>query len=175
MMMLKTFYRPLTLIGFQLCGKTTLGKSLAKALKYEFIDVDQLIERSHPGLSCRTIHATFGNDYFRNLEEQAIASLCFDHPFILATGGGSLLKETTQTLLKEKTTILYLKTSPHILKERIWQRLALPSYLSLVNPEEDFERIYRERVAVYEKYANHTILMDELDIQAATKAIIGGE
>ena len=54
------------LIGMPGCGKSTLGKVLAKQLNYDFIDMDQYIERQ----ACMFIDEIFdayGEEYFLSL------------------------------------------------------------------------------------------------------------
>lgn len=171
-MILKPIYKPLTLIGFQASGKTTLGQLLADALQCPFVDSDRMIEQFHPSSSCREIHKDFGEIYFRNLESQAISSLNYQISFVLAIGGGALLQEENGRLLKKNSIQIYLKTSPQVLKERIWNNSSLPSYLSTNHPHEDFDAIYQKRVAIHEKWADHTIEMDGLSIQEALECIL---
>lgn len=168
----KPIHKTITLIGFQSSGKTTLGQLLANALHCSFKDIDRMIEQFHPSMLCRSIHKNFGEAYFRNLESQAIASLNFQVPFVLATGGGSLTKDENGNLLKTNSILIYLKTSGEILKERIWNRSSLPSYLSENNPHENFDVIYQKRIVIYEKWADHTIQMDDLNIQTALTSIL---
>lgn len=164
---MKKLAKSLALIGFQACGKTTLGRLLAEKLKCSFEDTDRLIEQFHPGLTCRDIFQHFGSDYFRHLESLAIASLKYQLPMVLATGGGSLHLVENREKLKAHCTLIYLKTRPDILKERIWQRKHLPAYLKSADPHQDFVQVYQERVSVYEAWADYTLEMDHLEIQDA--------
>lgn len=171
-MNIKPIHKTLTLIGFQASGKTTLGQMLAHAFQSPFLDTDRMIEQFHPALTCRMIHENFGEIYFRNLEREVIAALNYQTPFILAIGGGSLLQRENGISLKENSSLIYLKTSPEILKERIWSRPFLPSYLSSNHPRADFNEIYQKRVAIYENLADHTIEMDNLSFQEALESIV---
>jgi shikimate kinase len=56
------------LIGFMGSGKTTIGKKLANYLKYEFIDLDKLIE-SKAGMSIVSYFELHGEGAFRELEQ----------------------------------------------------------------------------------------------------------
>jgi shikimate kinase len=159
---MKKISKTISLIGFQASGKTTLGKLLADQLQCLFMDTDQLIEQFHPSLSCSEIFKIFGSTYFRQLESQVITSLLYHPPNVIAPGGGCLLQENNGIKLKENSVIIYLKTTPEILKERIWQRSKLPGYLTSENPHEAFDRIYQERRIHYEKWADHTLSMDGL-------------
>lgn len=164
--------RSYALIGFQSTGKTTLGKILAENINSRFVDTDQLIEMHHPELTCREISLQMGHDYFRRLESQVIHSLVFEPPLVLATGGGSLLETQNASVLKSNCTLIYLKTSAHILKERIWQRPFLPSYVDPDHPEQSLYSLHEERSLQYEKWADHTIEMDGLTIDEALKQLI---
>ena len=164
-------HKTLVFIGFQATGKTTLGRLVAHQLGWAFVDTDHLIEQCHPPLSCSEIFKTFGTSYFRDLESQVITSLRHDPPFVLALGGGSVLRESNYIALQAHSRFIYLKSSPHILKERIWQRPTLPSYLSGAQPHEAFDRLYQERLAIYEKWADDLIEMDDLTIEQALKSV----
>ncbi len=169
---MKRLSKSLVLIGFQTSGKTTLGKLLANHLQCPFVDTDQLIEQRHPSHSIGEIVRTFGIDYFRYLEIQVIASLKFQPAIVLATGGGTLLQPSHAESLKAHSLLIYLKTSAEILKERIWQRKILPAYLNSNDPHQDFARLYQERIAIYEKWADDSVEMDDLNIQDALHQLV---
>ncbi|MEK6546432.1 MAG: shikimate kinase, partial [Nitrospinota bacterium] len=64
------------IIGFKGCGKTLIGKILAKRLKREFHDIDLIIESIYlqetgENLRFREIYEKHRNEYFRNLEKKA--------------------------------------------------------------------------------------------------------
>ena len=64
----------LTLTGMMGVGKSTVGKNLAKKLKYNFIDVDKLIENKE-GMSINIIFKSKGESYFRKIEND-IDAVC---------------------------------------------------------------------------------------------------
>ena len=59
----------LTLTGMMGVGKSTIGKNLAKKLKYNFIDIDKHIEKIE-GSSINVIFRDKGEDYFRKIENE---------------------------------------------------------------------------------------------------------
>lgn len=76
------------LIGFMGCGKTTIGRTLASALKLTFIDLDTFLEEKY----FRTIPQIFaeeGEDSFRIKERKVLEEVSAFDDVIVATGGGA--------------------------------------------------------------------------------------
>lgn len=69
-------------------GKTTVGRLLAGLSGYDFIDIDELIvERA--GKRIADIFADHGEDGFRRIEREAVASLRGLTRTVVALGGGT--------------------------------------------------------------------------------------
>ena len=60
----------IVLIGMMGSGKSTIGKILAKILKFEYIDSDKIIEKKCK-MKIKTIFEKYG-EYFFRMEEQKI-------------------------------------------------------------------------------------------------------
>lgn len=76
------------LIGFMGCGKSSLGRRLARKIDYPFIDIDRLLEEQS-GMKVEDIFKAHGEDVFRNMEQKALhATLDYDDA-VIATGGGT--------------------------------------------------------------------------------------
>ena len=80
--------RNVFLIGMPSSGKSTLGRRLAKALEYRFVDLDHLIE-SDQQMSISDIFARLGEAHFRETESRILQSLLSDQGLLVATGGGA--------------------------------------------------------------------------------------
>lgn len=154
--------KSIALIGFKSSGKTTLGKQLAAQLQCQFVDTDKLIEQFHPTMICREIFQSLGSDYFRELESKVIASLRFETPLVIATGGGCLKIASNGAALKSNAKMIYLKTSQEILKKRIWEQQTLPAYLNGNDPDKSFAEYFHEQASLYEKWADYCIVMDDI-------------
>ena len=75
------------LVGFMAAGKTTVGRELALALGWTFVDSDDhLVARE--GRSVRAIFAESGEAAFRVLEQEAMDELLSRSQVVIATGGG---------------------------------------------------------------------------------------
>lgn len=106
------------LIGFMGCGKSTIGKRIAKLLAIPFIDSDSEIERIHK----KTIPQLFeelGESGFRQLEKEFILSLSSFDNFVLATGGGLPCFNNTMELLNQLGTTIYLRRPSKELARRL--------------------------------------------------------
>jgi len=83
------------LTGFMGSGKTTVGRILAKMAGYDFLDLDDLItERA--GKSVSAIFVEQGEDEFRRLEREAVASLREATHAVVALGGGTYTFEANR-------------------------------------------------------------------------------
>ena len=61
--------KPVALVGFMGTGKTTVGRSLAHAMGWEFIDADAEVSRMKD-LSVKEIFARHGEEAFREPEKK---------------------------------------------------------------------------------------------------------
>ncbi len=77
----------IVLIGFMGCGKSSIGKVLAKEIGFDFIDSDLEIIQSQ-NMSISNIFKTKGENYFRQLEKNFILNAKNLHHYVIATGGG---------------------------------------------------------------------------------------
>ncbi|MFT3950472.1 MAG: shikimate kinase [Oscillospiraceae bacterium] len=86
-----TVKKPIYLCGFMGCGKTTVGRILAKMLGCQFTDLDAFIEK-RAGMTIPEIFKTHGEAHFRKLEAEALVSFP-QKCAVIATGGGALVSE----------------------------------------------------------------------------------
>lgn len=89
----------LVLLGMPGSGKTKIARRLAELLHRPFVDVDELIVRK-AGRSIPDIFARDGEAHFRDLESKVIEGLSAGHCLVVATGGGSVLRERNRRLLQ---------------------------------------------------------------------------
>ena len=95
------------LVGMPGCGKTTIGRLLARETGKQFVDADEALE-ARAGRKITDIIPTDGEAAFRCLETETLAELGKQSGFVIATGGGCVTQERNYPLLHQNGTILWL-------------------------------------------------------------------
>ncbi|HSK45539.1 MAG TPA: shikimate kinase, partial [Candidatus Binatia bacterium] len=107
--------RCVVLIGFMGAGKTTVGRSLAKSLRWNFLDLDDVIEQREKK-TVAEIFASSGEPAFRQAESAALAALLQDRQagsdLILALGGGAFVQKQNRDALISAGAITILLEAP---------------------------------------------------------------
>lgn len=105
------------LIGMPGCGKTTIGKVLSNRLNVELIDMDWYIEKK----SGKTITQIFekGEEYFRQLENEAARELGEKKQVIISTGGGVIKNLENIELLKKNGIVVFIDRPVEDIKKNI--------------------------------------------------------
>ena len=101
------------------CGKSYWGKRLASSLNFNFIDLDEMIEKRE-GLSIPDIFEQFGEDSFREREQSALESLKdLKQATVISTGGGAPCFHNNIDRMNDMGKTLFLEASPRILMQNI--------------------------------------------------------
>ncbi len=150
----------IVLVGFKSCGKTTLGKSLAKHLAMQFIDTDLRLESLHHALTkkkegCRTIYQDYGREYFRYLETMSLASFLWSDNAVVSTGGGAVLSDANCKLLSKAGLCIFIDTSLELIKKRLAD-VTTPLFQG-----QSLEEIYKERRELYLAIADINFAVNE--------------
>jgi XRE family aerobic/anaerobic benzoate catabolism transcriptional regulator len=102
----------IALIGLRGAGKSTLGRLLAKAIGWTFVELNKEIEQQN-GLSTAEIIALYGQEGFRRMEQNALARLLArNEPIVLATGGGIVSEPLTFDRVLSSFYTVWLKAEP---------------------------------------------------------------
>jgi len=162
----------LVLIGHKSCGKTSVGKALAVKLGKKFIDVDELVIKLHSDSSgshqnIREICQKHGEPYFREFENQAIATLASLKHAIVATGGGAVVKKENVDILKKQGMLVYLDLSFEAWKRRIEQQ-PLPIFFRNKNLADH----YAMRKLVYQNIADVIVKIDQQSIEEIVEMLV---
>ena len=141
--------------GFMGVGKTTSGALLAEALGYEFIDMDDEIEK-RTGKTIPEIFMDDGEARFRELERDLVRELSGKDGYVIGCGGGALADLVNAEALRESSTLVYLTASVDEILERTGKESHRP-LLKVDDPRKTVEELIAKRRPVYERYAEVTI------------------
>ena len=144
-------------------GKSTLGVLLAKALGYDFLDTDLLIQRQANQTLADYLRKN-GHQALRQLESRIIATLDVQQT-VIATGGSAIYGASAMQHLACLGQIVYLRCPLSVLEQRIGDMsdrgVAAP-------PGQGLPEVEAERVPLYEQYANATL---DVGIQSMDNAL----
>ena len=138
----------IALIGMPGCGKTTIGKLLAKRLKKDFIDMDDYIEKTYE--ESITEMFNIGEEYFRDFESAACKELSKEKDALISCGGGVIKRKDNIDTLKRSSLIVFIdRPVKHIIADIETEKRPL-----LKDGEEVLYNLYKERYELYNKYCD---------------------
>ena len=132
------------MVGFMGAGKTTVGRALAHRLRYDFFDLDELIEE-RVGKSVQAIFAELGESEFRRFERAAIQSCSDRVSTVIALGGGAYVSVENRTLLRAIGKTVWLECPLEVCLRRIGGDRSRP----LLGEEDEMRALLARRLEAY--------------------------
>jgi shikimate kinase len=161
------------LIGMPGAGKSTVGVLLAKRLGYNFVDTDLLLQ-SQQQCRLQKIIAREGLGKFKAIEEQVLIELTTTHS-VVATGGSAVYSERAMARLRKLGQLVFIDIP---LEELLGRVNDMDNRGLVIGPNETYENLYKERLPLYQKYAEVTIPGDGMTVEAVAaeieKSVCGG-
>lgn len=133
----------LWLVGMPGVGKTTVGGLLGEALGRPFVDLDAEIERV-AGMPIPEIFRTRGEAGFREIEAEAAITASRGRGTVIATGGGTVLRDANRRAMRESGTVVWL--------QRDLSRLSTAG--RPLSEAKGVEKLYAEREPIYRAAAH---------------------
>lgn len=161
----------LVLCGMMGAGKTTIGIKLAELTGLRWYDTDGLIVDKYGKIS--DIFEYYGEAHFRKLETEIVRQLAKKDDLVISTGGGLVLKEENNLLLKEKGKIVFLRATVETLAKRLNVDGTRPLLQTSTESIRDrLERLMEERMPVYEHVADFIVDVDGKTPEQIAREII---
>ncbi len=152
----------LVLIGMSGCGKSTIGKAVAKQMGRTFIDTDDaIIKKIHMPIA--QYFETFGEDAFRAVEQEVVTEVSKQHGCVIATGGGVVLDKTNVNFLQQNGVLIWLK--------RDLEKLQIGNGRPLAQNFDAVKQLYQQRIPYYQNAAN-SIVENETTSEQVVKNVI---
>ena len=134
------------LIGMPGCGKSTIGRALARRQGKAFLDLDRLIEE-RAGKSIPAIFAQEGEEAFRTLESWAVREAGARTGCVISTGGGVVTRAENCAPLRQNGVIIHL--TRHLDR--------LPTAGRPVSQSTDLQTLWERRRGLYAAFADRTV------------------
>ena len=159
----------LVLTGMMGVGKTTIGKSLANKLSFNFIDIDKVIEKKE-GSSIDIIFKKKSENYFRSLENKITLIELKKRQSVISLGGGAFLNTSIRRAVKKSSISFWLDMNTSLLIKRLEKSKKRP-LLVKKNLSETVKKIYLERKSTYNE-ANFKIKCEYLKPEEIIRKIL---
>ncbi len=149
----RTLKKPIVFVGMMGCGKTTVGRAVAKRLKVPFFDTDSEIVRIE-GVPITELFETFGEAYFREKESSVLAGCLCGRPRSIAVGGGAYLRDNNRELIDSRAVSIWLKAEVDVLWHRVRHKSTRP-LLRTSDPYSTLAQLVAERSPAYRRAMIH--------------------
>lgn len=159
----------LFLVGMMGSGKSSVGRPLAAALGYRFVDADQLLEQA-AGCSIASIFASEGEEAFRSLETQVLDAISPWQRTVVATGGGVVLRPVNWGYLRQGL-VVWLDAPESVLLRRLRQDPTSRPLLAMPDPQQRLRELLEQRRPLYAQADLHLPQEDEPAEAVAAKLL----
>ncbi len=136
-------------------GKTTVGQILAEKLGWQWIDLDQEIERVEQASVSMLFER--GETYFRLAESRALFATENQRNVVVSVGGGAIMKEENRDFIANCGVSVALLAEPNVLYTRIKDHCEQRPLLRNGGLE-----------AVQQQYAHRKAYYQQMDVQIET-------
>ena len=158
----------IVLLGMMGSGKSTIGYLLSKNINFNFLDVDNFIEKEE-GLKIYDIFQKKGESYFRNLEEKITLKLLTNNKNIISLGGGGFVNKNIRKEILKNHTSFWLSWKNSTIIKRILKSKKRP--IAFNSSKNNLKKLIRQRSDIY-NLANYKINCETLTKNMIVKNII---
>ena len=168
--------QPIILLGYMGCGKSTVGRLLAKYLELPFVDLDDYLSEIH-GRSVPNLFLEYGEIGFRKIEKTALYDLLSSaQPSVISLGGGTpCYADNMQSVIQSTPYTFYLSPSISTLCRRLYSEKNHRPMISHLTSEDKLQEFIAkhifERKLFYEQ-ANHLLYVQDETPQELVDQII---
>jgi shikimate kinase len=166
--------RRVLLVGMMGSGKTTVGRLVADALGWGYLDSDAEVEES-TGMTVPELFARHGEEAFRQAETEALERACTSaEPVVVSVAGGAVLRPANRAFLAASGTVVWLRARPGTLASRVGDGTGRP--LLGGDPAAALRELDAVRRPLYGEVAAHTVDVDDLtpdEVASRVLALVG--
>lgn len=157
-------------IGFMGSGKSTVGRIVARKLRFSFLDTDKAVgERAR--MTIPQIFEQYGEAHFRERETAVLESLVGVTRHVFATGGGIVTQPRNVPILRQLGLVVLLKADPEEIFKRVSRNSERP-LLQVENPRTRVFELMAERQPLYEQAAQFQVDSTKLRHEEVARLVI---
>ena len=161
---IKPYHEKVTLIGMMGTGKSKFGRQIASILKFNFYDVDHMVEKEF-NMTIKELFQKHGEIFFRKIEKETICKLILKinknkEKVIISLGGGGFDNKETRKLLLNNTNVIWLNTPVNVLVQRVGDGSKRPMIKG--KTRDSLLRLLKKRTKYY-SLCHNQINTDKLD------------
>jgi len=166
----------LFLVGYRATGKTTVGRLVADALRWGFVDADGHLEAAS-GRSVRELFRDEDEAGFRDRESATLAELATGEAWerhVISTGGGVVIRPANRTYLR-RGFVARLTTSAVTIHARMTADAVTSGARPNLTPGgglQEVEALLAAREAWYREVADVTVDTEGRSPEAVADAIV---
>ncbi|MCH8814821.1 MAG: 3-dehydroquinate synthase [Chloroflexi bacterium] len=163
----------IVLTGFSGTGKSTVGPLLAKALGWELVDTDSMVEEQHGPIG--DIFRKRGEAHFRELEADALREACSRENAVIVGGGGVVISSKCRRLMADGGFVVCLEARPDTILHRLREDRDVESFLRpLLDTPDPLTRIRELKAARQSVYVlcDWTVHVDALAPEQVVEEIV---
>ncbi|MFO0103660.1 MAG: shikimate kinase [Cyanobium sp.] len=155
----------LYLVGMMGAGKSAVGRPLADALGYRFVDADTVLEGA-AGRTIPEIFASEGEAQFRQLETAVLGEISGWHSLVVATGGGVVTRPENWGHMRQGV-VVWLDAPAEQLLARLGSDPTPRPLLQADDPGSRLRQLLTERQPLYAQADLHVCQRQEQPPQVA--------
>ena len=153
----------LVLVGMPGCGKTRVGKLVARILDRDFVDLDAEVVKA-AGMSIPEIFAKFGEARFRELEREEAKKVAARSGLVIATGGGTIVQPGAPEIFRATGRICYIRRPLELLQTAHGRPLS--------RDRAAVEKLYAERHEKYESAADFIVDNADTTLEETARNVV---
>ena len=140
--------RNIVFLGMMGSGKTSIGKLISNKLKWDFFDIDQIIE-TNIGMNISKIFDQKGEKFFRDQEEKTTLNILKKNDKIIALGGGAFLNKNIRDEILNNHISFWLNWDAKTLINRIKKSTKRP--IAINSTTNELYKLIQKRSYIYSK------------------------
>ena len=166
----KLFDYNIVMIGFMGAGKSTVAEYLSTMFAMEVVEMDQEIVKEE-GMSIPDIFATYGEEYFRDLETNLLIEMQDKKNVVISCGGGVAMRERNVEEMKKNGKVVLLTASPETIYERVKDNNDRPVLQGRKNVA-GISELMEQRREKYEAAADIVVNTDDKDVLTICEELV---